>query len=139
MPEWIIFLFFFNCLVIALLVYQVLKKYVFPKLGVQPKPIRPKELFLILIPQIVVLAGAIVTRYSGHILPALPISVILAIGALILISFFTKELKNWIPNGNISALIILSIKSLISFSVTYFGFIFVLYGFDFEKMKTLAF
>jgi hypothetical protein len=101
----------------------------------RPKQKIPKLVFL---PYAIVFFGAIVSRYSGHILPSLPLSIIMSISALFLITFFSPELRCDFQDGNL-AITAYIITRLIPFSITFFIFLFALYGFDFEKMKNLRF
>ena len=85
----------------------------------------------------IVLIGAIVTRFSGHLLPSFPITIIVSMGVM-LIASYSKEYRDEFEGGNFERF--LRIMSLmVPFCIMFFLFLFVLHGFDFEAIKNLRF
>ena len=101
----------------------------------QPKKKIPVLLFL---SYAIVLAGAGVTRYTGHLLPSFPVTIALSMGAMLLIAFYSKEYRQGFGESNFVRFIHV-MTFVIPFCVTFFVFLFALHGFDFENMKSLSF
>lgn len=126
----------FNFSVIALLTYQIVKKYVKPEQGITTKGINFKNLIIMLLPQVVLLAGAFLARYTGHLLLPFASSIVISVAVITTNTYFLEDYK-FVKESGTSGRIGFVLARLVPFTFLYFFFLFAVYGFNFDKMRTL--
>jgi len=104
---------------------------------IQSRPNRQKNLILIFLPYFILLLGAIFTRISGQILPALALTIILSMAVYALYSYFLGEFKRSLQEGELITYVVGIITLIIPFTIAYFVFLLVICGFDFNRIKSL--
>lgn len=92
---------------------------------------------LIFLPHLILFLGALYTRYSGEILPAFVLTIVLSMTIFVLVCYFLEELKKPLIEEGVVVFITYTITQLIPFTITYFVFLFMFYGFNFKKISTL--
>ncbi len=92
-----------------------------------------KNLLSFLIIYLIILLGAIFTRLTEKLLLCLMLTIVISMMALTLIVIYMGLLKK---EGAIITIMVI-ITTAIPFAMTYFIFLFVVYGFDIDKMKDL--
>ena len=126
----------FNFSVIGLLTYHIVRKYVKPEQGITAKQIKFKNLILMLLPQVVLLAGAFLARVSGHLLLPFASSIILSMAVITANTYFLEDYK-FVQESSTTGRIGYVLTRLVPFTFLYFFFLFAVYGFKFDKMRTL--
>ncbi len=104
---------------------------------IKSRQTKRKNLMQIFLPYLILLLGAIFTRFSGQILPTFVLTIILSIAVYTLYSYFLGEFKRSILEGEFITYVTGIITLLIPFIITFFIFLLVVYGFDFNKIKNL--
>jgi hypothetical protein len=138
MNENIIFalLFVFNFAIIMLLVRQVAKKYLTKEQDKAAKPLKIRNLLQLLLPQVVLLAGAIAARISDHVLLPFILAIIISMGIIAVNTYYLDDYK-FVQEAGSTGRIGYVISRLIPSIFFYFLFLFLVYGFNFEKMRSL--
>lgn len=99
------------------------------------RPHKLRNLTLTFLPYVILFLGAIFTRASGQIFVSYVVTIISSITVYTLYFYYLGEFKK--EEGNLTAYVARIIILLIPLSVSYFIFLFVVYGFDFNKIKGL--
>jgi len=97
---------------------------------------RRKNLLVIIICYLILLLGAMVTRYSGQIVP-LVLSIGISITVFTVYSYHLGRLKRPLQGSVLSTYVVIVITASIQFSVASLIFLLIVYGFDFNRIMSL--
>jgi len=97
---------------------------------------RRKNLLVIIICYLILLLGAMVTRYSGQIVP-LVLSIGISITVFTVYSYHLGRLKRPLQGAVLSTYVVIVITASIQFSVASLIFLLIVYGFDFNRIMSL--
>jgi hypothetical protein len=126
----------FNFSIIMLLVWQIVKKYSKTEQDKTAKPRTIKNLLQLLLPQFIVLSGAIITRISGHVLLPLILSMIISMALIAANTYYLEDYK-FIQEAGSGGRVGYVLTRIIPSVFFYFFFLFAVCGFNFDKMKAL--
>ncbi len=104
---------------------------------ISSRPARRKSLMRIIVSYLILLLGALFTRYTGQILLSSVLTIILSMTIYALYSYSLGEFKRSAQEGALFSYFIGIVTLLIPFTISYLIFLFVVYGFDLSRMKIL--
>jgi hypothetical protein len=101
------------------------------------RPFRPTNLIQIAVPLFIVLLGALITRLYGHAAVTFLLTVLLSLIGYMVVSLYIGDFMKAIQEKEIVSYIMGIVTWIIPFSLVYFIFLFIMVGFDSDKIKNL--
>jgi hypothetical protein len=126
----------FNFTIIMLLIQQISKKYLKREQDKAVKQLKIKNLLQLLLPQCVLLAGAIAVRISGHILLPFIFAITISMGIMAVNTYYLEDYK-FVQEAGSTGRLGYVLSRLIPSVFFFFLFLFAVCGFNVDKMRAL--